>query len=64
MSLFPEKNRRRPNAGLMMSQRRRRWTSINPTLGHRLVTGCIYFTSLKTDPTIKGFRTKISMKLV
>ena len=30
-------NRRSPNAGLMMGQRRRRWANINPALGKRLV---------------------------
>ena len=31
--------RRRPNVGLMLGQRRRRWHSIKPTLGRRLVSG-------------------------
>ena len=30
-----------PNAGLMLSQRRRRWTNIEPTLGQRLISSGI-----------------------
>ena len=36
ISTFPA-NRRCPNTGLMLGQRRRRWASIKPILGQRLV---------------------------
>ena len=39
----PANTRRLTNAGLMLGQRRRRWTNIKPTLGKRLVlAGCLF----------------------
>ena len=35
--IWPISTRKCPNAGLMLGHRRRRWPSIKPTLGRRLV---------------------------
>ena len=34
---LPSKHERRPNVGLLLVQRRRRWANSNPTLGQRLI---------------------------
>ena len=44
--IHPANTSRSPNVGLMLDQRRRRWTNIKPTLGERLVLAGYRATSI------------------
>ena len=61
---YPVNNRPWPNVGLMLGQRRVRWTNTKPTLGQRLMSAEMTGRSLLTDLIGDGGGGGVSAKLI